>query len=162
MQPKAWWLVEFKFDFLFKARNYEYMGTLGLVIVKEGGVTTEGWCSYLIYPDWLLIPSKCIDLKRIDRSLQMNKNENHERLIFLIFTLNNIQNEPKTKARTSKIFILDSLTELIRITGFFLKCSPCRLAFHYCQFKIRTQSTWSVYVKSKKRMHWNSASKHTS
>ena len=67
MQPKAWWLVEFIFDF-FKARNYKYMGTLALVIVKEGEVTTEGWCSYLIYPDWLLIPSKCIDLKRIDRS----------------------------------------------------------------------------------------------
>jgi hypothetical protein len=29
------------FDF-FKARNHKYMGTLALVIVKEGEVTTEG------------------------------------------------------------------------------------------------------------------------
>ena len=28
------------FDFL--AKNYKYMGTLALVIVKEGEVTTEG------------------------------------------------------------------------------------------------------------------------
>ena len=145
------------FDF-FKARNYEYMGTLTLVIVKEGEVTTEGWCSYLIYPDWLLIPSKCIDLKRIDRSLQMNKNENHESLIFLIFTLNNMKNGHETKERTGKNLYFGLLNWtlkniwFIRITGLLLNFRLLDWRFHYCRVKIRTQSTWSVQNQRTKRI----------